>query len=67
MSSDRSNDPSADIERHVAEIEPHLIAVRRDIHAHPEIGVILTLSTSSGIIIALYAERSRLTRIATGA
>lgn len=38
MTADRPNDPAADIERHVAAIEPHLIAVRRDIHAHPEIG-----------------------------
>ncbi|MGO4406318.1 M20 family metallopeptidase [Bosea sp. RAF48] len=38
MSADRQNDLSLAIERHVAEIEPQLIAIRRDIHAHPEIG-----------------------------
>lgn len=38
MSADRLNDLSHAIERHVAGIEPQLIAIRRDIHAHPEIG-----------------------------
>jgi amidohydrolase len=38
MSPDRSNDPGRDIQRHVEAIEPALIALRRDIHAHPEIG-----------------------------
>ena len=33
------NDPEAAIRSAVAAMEPHLIAVRRDIHAHPELGM----------------------------
>lgn len=38
MSIDRPNDLARDIEQRVQVIEPALIALRRDIHAHPEIG-----------------------------
>jgi amidohydrolase len=34
----RTNDLSARLEQEVAELEPTLIAIRRDLHAHPEIG-----------------------------
>jgi len=37
--SDRVNDLSALLESRVEAIEPALIAVRRDIHAHPELGM----------------------------
>lgn len=35
---DRVNDLTSLIERQVAVLEPSLIAIRRDIHAHPELG-----------------------------
>ena len=38
MSDIRTNDPTAAIRDAVESIEDHLIAVRRDIHAHPELG-----------------------------
>lgn len=37
--SDRVNDMSELLERRVQAIEPALVAVRRDIHAHPELGM----------------------------
>jgi amidohydrolase len=35
---DFANDPSARIDELVREVEAHIIEVRRDIHAHPEVG-----------------------------
>lgn len=35
---DRINDITSLIERDTATLEPSLIAIRRDIHAHPELG-----------------------------
>ena len=34
---DRLNDPQSAIAGHTREIEPHLIEIRRDLHAHPEL------------------------------
>lgn len=38
MSDPRANDPATAIRLATQQIEQHLIAVRRDIHAHPELG-----------------------------
>jgi amidohydrolase len=34
---DRPNDPQTAIAAHAAAIQPHLVAIRRDLHAHPEL------------------------------
>jgi amidohydrolase len=34
---DRLNDPQSAIASHTGQIEPHLIEIRRDLHAHPEL------------------------------
>ncbi len=34
----RANNPSAQIDRSIRDIEPRLIEIRRDIHTHPEVG-----------------------------
>ena len=34
---DRLNDPQSAIAAHAAELEPHLVAIRHDLHAHPEL------------------------------
>lgn len=58
MPIDRPNDLTRDIDRQVRAIEPTLIALRRDIHAHPELGF-ETVRTAA--LVATELERIGLT------
>ncbi len=58
MMDDRVNDFAAPLDGKVQVIEPALIAVRRDIHAHPELGM------DTPRIAALVAVRPRFERSA---
>ncbi len=51
---DRHNDPQSAIAAHAAELEPHLVAVRRDLHAHPELA--FTETRTAGVIAAELAR-----------
>jgi amidohydrolase len=53
-SPDRANDPARRIRDAVSAIEPHLTAIRRDIHAHPELAFEET--RTAGIVAAELAR-----------
>ena len=50
----RANDPQAAIAAHAAQIGPHLIAIRRDLHAHPELA--FTETRTAGVVAAELAR-----------
>ena len=47
---ERRNDPQPVIMAHAAELEPHLVAIRRDLHAHPELA--FTEVRTAGVVAA---------------
>ena len=51
---DRPNDPQSAIADHAAELETHLVAIRRDLHAHPELA--FTETRTAGVVAAELAR-----------
>ena len=51
---DRPNDPQSAIATHAAELEPHMVAIRRDLHAHPELA--FTETRTAGVVAAELAR-----------
>ncbi len=47
---DRPNDPQRQIAAHAAALEPYLIAIRRDLHSHPELAFMET--RTAGVVAA---------------
>ena len=50
----RRNDPQAAIAAHAAEMEAHLVEIRRDLHAHPELA--FTETRTAGVVAAELAR-----------
>ena len=51
---DRLNDPQSTIAAHAAALEPQLIAIRRDLHAHPELA--FNETRTAGVVAAELAR-----------
>ena len=51
---DRLNDPRSAIAAHAAELQPQLVAIRRDLHAHPELA--FTEVRTAGVVAAELAR-----------
>ena len=51
---DHPNDPQTAIAGHAAELEAHLVAIRRDLHAHPELA--FTETRTAGVVAAELAR-----------
>ncbi len=60
----RPNDPQAAIAAHAAALEPQLVAIRRDLHAHPELA--FTETRTAGVVAAELARLGILHRTGVG-